>query len=432
MRGVLRAAVLTTTATLALSGCGGEGGTTDVYSAGAWPGRYSDARNSGTASAEGLDDVTVAWSRSAGGMVGSPVSVAANGQIFVTASTDAGCNLFSFQIDTGRKRWCTRLAPGVTGITPVADAVANVYVGEDGALLSFNEHGQRRWRIPVSGTPRTGQFTSDGKLVAITHFGQVNIVEPQTGELVVPIYDLVPVPELADGQNVPRLPSDHGLAACFGGSEDCPVATTPAVDLSTDRIFTTLWRPGASGSALVALRYAAGDAAIVEEWSRDDLPSGVATSPVLSADGATVYVHDGDGALWALDSGTGEPRWTHDLGFVPAAGPTVTADGVLVVAAGGMDGSFLALRDVGDRAEIFWERSDVRQVGVPAVTSDGLGYTVAESGDGIAALVFDSGSGETLDEEILPGASGFSVGTAVGPDGELVAATVSGEVFVLR
>ncbi|MEE2033169.1 outer membrane protein assembly factor BamB family protein [Rhodococcus chondri] len=433
MRGVLRAAVLVATAALALSGCGGEGVGTDVYSAGGWPGRYSDARNSGTAGVEGLDDVTVAWSRSTGGMVGSPVSIAANGQIFVTAATDSGCNLFSYRIDTGRKRWCTRLAPGVTGVTPVADAVANVYVGEDGALVSFNEHGQRRWRIPVSGTPRTAQFTGEGKLVVITHFGQVNVVEPQTGELLAPLYDLVPTPELGDGQNVPRLPSGHGLAACFGGSADCPVATTPAVDLSTDRIFTTLWRPGADGAALVSLRYTGGDdAAVTEGWSRDDLPGGAATSPVLSEDGATVYIHDGDGALWALDSETGEPKWTHDLGFTPAAGPTVTADGVLVLAASGENGTFLALRDAGDRAETHWEQEDVRQVGVPAVTSNGLGYTVVESGDGIGALVFDAGSGEPLDEEPLPGATGFSVGTAVGPDGELVAATVTGEVFVLR
>ena len=125
MRGVLRTAVLTTTAALALSGCGSGDEPIDILSEGAWPGRYSDARNSSTAVADGLSDVSVAWTRSVGGAVGSPPSIAANGQIFVSASTDAGCNLFAFQIDTGRKRWCTRLAPGVGVVTPVADTVAN-------------------------------------------------------------------------------------------------------------------------------------------------------------------------------------------------------------------------------------------------------------------------------------------------------------------
>lgn len=79
-----------------------------------------------------------------------------------------------------------------------------------------------------------------------------------------------------------------------------------------------------------------------------------------------------------------------------------------------------------------WRRGDVRQLGVPALTADGIGYTVARADDGLAALVFDAASGETLDEETLPDAAGFSVGTAVGPAGEFVTATLPGDVYVLR
>lgn len=433
MRGVLRAAVLASTAAVALSGCAGGGGTSDVLSEGGWPGRYSDARNSSTATADGLDDLSAAWARPLGGLVGSPAGVARNGQIAVTASTDAGCNLFSFQIDNGRKRWCTRLAPGATTVTPVSDGNANIYVGEDGGMFSFNEHGQRRWRIPVSGTPRSAQFASDGKLVVVTHFGQVNIINPQTGQLVAPLFDLVPIPAVGDGQNVPRLASDHGLPACFGGSPDCPVATTPAVDLATDRIFVTLWRPGADRASLVAMRYTSGDnASVVEEWSTDDLPGGAVTSPVLSADGATVYVHDGDGTLWAVDSTTGTPRWSHRLDYSPATGPAVTGDGLLLLAAGGDEGALTALRDNGDGAEMVWQRTDVTQHAVPAVTSNGLGYSIVGGADGLAALVFDTSDGHSIDEEPITEATGFPVGTAVGPDGEFVATTHGGDVVVLR
>lgn len=433
MRGARRAAVLTATAALALSGCGGGNGDTDgPYSAGAWPGRHSDARNSNTTVSEGLDDVTSSWSRATGGAVGSPATVAPNGQITITSATDAGCNIFSYQMDNGRKRWCTRLGPGVADISPVADNVANVYVGEAGGLFSFNEHGQRRWRIPVSGTPRTAQFSGDGSLVVVTHFGQVNIVDPQTGMLRAPLFDLVPIPTIEDGTNIPRRDPDHGLAGCFGGSPDCPVATTPAVDQESGRIFTTVWRPDADRAALVALRYPGGDNPVVtEEWSNVDLPGGATTSPALSADATTVYVHDGEGALWAIDAETGRPRWSHDLGYTPATGPAVTDDGLLVVSAGGPSGALFALRDTGDGVESAWERDDVRQAGVPALTANGRGYTVIQDDSGLTALVFDVADGRTLDEETLPETTGFSVGTAVGPDGQLIATTVRGEIHVL-
>ncbi|MEU5843341.1 PQQ-binding-like beta-propeller repeat protein [Rhodococcus sp. NPDC047139] len=433
MRGVLRTAVPALTVVFALSACGGGTGTEDVLSAGGWPGRHSDARNSNTATAEGIDDLAPGWTRPLGAAVGSPAGIAANGQVSVTAATESGCNLFSFQMDSGRKRWCTRLAPAVTTITPVSDAVANIYVGEDGGLLSFNEHGQRRWRIPVSGSPRSAQFTSDGNLLVVTHFGQVNVVDPQTGQLEAPLFDLVPVPTLADGQNLPRPASDHGLPACFGGSEDCPVATTPAVDTATDRIFVTVWRPGTDRSALVALRYTAGeDAAVTEEWSATDLPGGAVTSPVLSADGSTVYIHDGEGALWALDAATGQARWSHEAGRAGAVAPAVTADGLLLVAAA--DGSIplTALRDGGDAVDVVWERTDVSPFGAPAVTADGRAYVVVEGDDGLVAAVLDTADGRTIAEEALEPSTGLPVGSGIGPDGEFVITTVDGEVVVLR
>lgn len=433
MRGALRTAVLASTAVLALSACGGGGETEDVLSAGGWPGRHSDARNSNTATATGLDDLAVAWTRPLGGTVGSPAGIAANGQISVTAATESGCNLFSFQMDTGRKRWCTRVGPAATSATPVSDEVANIYIGEEGGFFSFNEHGQRRWRIPVSGTPRSAQFTSDRNLLVVTHFGQVNVIDTQTGRLEAPLYDLVPLPAVTDGPNIPRLPGDHGLAACFGGSVDCPVGTTPAVDTTGDRIFVTVWRPDTDRAALVALRYTAGDNASVSElWSVADLPGGAVTDPVLSADGSTVYVHDGEGTLWALDSAEGTVRWSHDLGFVTAAAPAVTADGLLLVAANDGSAPLRALRDEGGGAAVVWERDDIRPYGVPAVTADGLGYVVVDGDRAPAAAVVDIADGRTVDEEQMEAGTGLPAGTGIGPDGEFVVTTIDGEVTVLR
>lgn len=69
MRAALRTVMLTTSAALVLTGCGSSSGPVDVFAAGAWPGRYADARNSSTAQADGLRDVAPAWSRPLGGAV---------------------------------------------------------------------------------------------------------------------------------------------------------------------------------------------------------------------------------------------------------------------------------------------------------------------------------------------------------------------------
>lgn len=436
MRRVLRSAAtaLVATCALVLSGCGAESGTVDVFSAGGWPGMHADARNSDTSSVAGARTISFDWSRPIGGPTATYASIASNGQIFLSAQTAAGCNVFSFQIDSGRKRWCARLAPGVASSTPVVDGAANSYIGEGGAMLSFNEHGQMRWRTPVSGTPRSAQFTGDGNLLVVTQLGQINVLDTQTGRTVAPLYDLIPEPSFADGVNVPRPPNDQGLDKCLVGSPECPVANTPAVDLESGKFYLTLWRPGATQASLVALRYHGGtEPRITEEWSTDALPGGSVSSPAISADGTTVYVNDKKGALWAVDAQTGEPRWSYDLGFAAAGGPSVSADGLLIPA-GGEGGHLRALRDDGDHAESVWERTDLLQLGVPAQTAGGTGYTVVRDADGpgLAMLTFDTGTGATLDYDVLPGAQGFTVGTSIGPDGQVVTTTLLGELFVLR
>ena len=129
---------------------------------------------------------------------------------------------------------------------------------------------------------------------------------------------------------------------------------------------------------------------------------------MISADGTTLYANDNAGTLWALDAETGEPRWSHDLGFAAAGSPSVAADG-LIIPAGSDKGHLLALEDKGDHAELLWERKDLVQLGVPAQTGGSTGYTVVREGDnGSAMLTFDTDTGETLDQDTLPGAEGFT------------------------
>ncbi|MGW6379572.1 outer membrane protein assembly factor BamB family protein [Rhodococcus sp. NPDC055112] len=432
MRRVLRSAAVSLTAVSALitGGCSSAPPLDDAYAPSGWPAAHADARNSGTSPAEGARSISFDWSRPIGAPTATAASVASNGQIFVTSRSENGCNLYSFEIESGRKRWCNRLGPGVAVSTPLVDRVTNVYVGEDGAMNSFNEHGQLRWRTVVSGTPLSAQFTADGNLLFVTHFGVVSVLNTQTGKEVVPSYQLIPTPTYDVAKDLPLPPAAQGLEQCFFGAPECPVSTAPAIDLATGRFFVTVWRPGRPHTELVGLRYA--DGRITEDWSSDALPGGATSNPVISADGATLYANDNEGALWALDAETGEPRWSHDLGFAAAGSPTVAADG-LIIPAGSDKGRLLALEDKGDHAELLWERKDLVQLGVPAQTGGSTGYTVVREGDtGLAMLTFDTDTGETLDQDTLPGAKGFTVGTSIGPGGEVVTPTLIGEVFVLR
>lgn len=434
MRRALRssAAALTAISALLLAGCGGEAGTENVFGAGGWPGAHADARNSGTSGATGSRSLDVAWSRPIGGPTPTHATVGPSGQIFITSQADQGCNLLSFQIDTGRKRWCNRVGPGAAASAPVVDPATNVYVGEEGAMSSFNEHGQLRWRTPVTGTPLSGQFTGDGNLLFVTQLGQIDVLAPQTGFKVVPSYDLIPPASYTQGMNVDLVPNGLGLDACFDGASPCPVSDTPAIDLDTGRFVFTFWRPGATKADLVAMRYTGGDRPRIDtEWSSTILTDGATSSPVLSADGKTVYVGDNTGRLWAVDAATGETKWTHDLGYRPLGGPSVASDGV-IIPAGGDKGRLLALRDRGDSAETLWERDDLMPVGAAAQTAGSTGYTTVRDGDGVTLLTFDTRTGDTRDQDSLPGATGFTAGTSIGPDGQVLTPTLIGELFVLK
>ncbi|PTR31801.1 outer membrane protein assembly factor BamB [Rhodococcus sp. OK519] len=434
MRRALRssAAALTTISALLLAGCGGDSGTEDVFGAGGWPGMHSDARNSDTSDVSGSRSLDVQWSRPLGGPTTTNAAVAANGQIFLTARTEDGCNLFSFQIDAGRKRWCARVGPGASLSTPVVDATTNTYVGEEGAMLSFDERGQLRWRTPVTGTPLSAQFTGDGHLLFVTQLGQANVLDPHTGRTVTAPYDLIPPASYTQGANIDPLPNGLGLDDCFSGSPLCPVATAPTIDLENGRIVVTFWRPGAPQADLIALRYSGGDKPkITEEWSTATLAGGSASGPVLSQDGKTVYANDNAGHLWALEAETGTPKWNYDLGYAVRSGPSVS-DREVIIPAGGENGRLLALRDRGDHPEVLWERADVVQIGASAQTAGSVAYTAVRDGTGPALLTFDASTGETLDQDVLPGATGATAGTSVGPGGEVLTPTLIGELFVLK
>ncbi|MFR9752071.1 PQQ-binding-like beta-propeller repeat protein [Nocardia sp. 004] len=421
------AAVLATTGVLTLSGCGTDVDDITAGSGKGWTAAHHDGRNSGSSPVIGTRKLTLSWSRPIGGPIAEPVTLGPEGQMFITTRLP-NCSIFSFQMETGRKRFCNTLGPTAISAPTVVDGMTNVYVGDDNHVNSFNYMGQPRWRTSVVGTPVSVQFTGDGNLLTITQAGQIDVLSRQTGTRLVPTARLLDEPDLPVRSALSRPTLGTELDDCFAGGPECPVANISPIDASNGRFYVTLWRPDEPTAALVALRYT--DGGIQQEWSARLLERGSATSPTLSADGGTVYVGDNSNRLLALDTADGRTKWVKQLAWTPHGGISVSRDGLIIPA--GDDGYLLALRDEGDTVEVAWERKDLALRGTPVQTAGNTGYTTAAIGEGLNLITFDTETGATIDSDVLPRAQGSTTGTSVGAEGEVVVATRIGEIFAFE
>ena len=84
----------------------------------------------------------------------------------------------------------------------------------------------------------------------------------------------------------------------------------------------------APASVLTALRYQPDQPALLtRRWTSDAVEAGILGSPVLSADGETVYVNGRDRRLWALNAADGALKWSLPLDFQPQTPPSVAPAG---------------------------------------------------------------------------------------------------------
>lgn len=409
----------------ALSGCSNTDSWVQAAPAPGWPAQYADAANSSHTDTAGASDLQLDWTRSVKGELGAGPALGATGWLMLNAQTEAGCSLMQWEnADHGRQRWCTRLLQGGGFFSPLIDGFDNVYVGQPGAMLSFPPTQWIRWRAPVIGMPSTPRILGDGLLLVVTHLGQVLIFDTHAGTVVGTPLDLV------DGVD----PTDfrRGLTDCPAARPDCPVAAAPAFSPASNTVVVSLWQPGAKESVLVGLKYHPGGTSLLtQEWTSDAVAAGVLSSPVLSADGSTVYVNGRDQRLWAIDTADGKAKWSVPLKFLAQTPPAVTPGG-LIVSGGGPDTDLVAFADQGEHAEQVWRREDTAPLSSSSLAGK-VGYTVVAGTSlgpaGLSLLVFDPADGHTVNSYPLPEARGFPLGVAVGKDRRVVATTSAGQVF---
>ena len=296
--------------------------------------------------------MSLQWTRSVKGSLAAGPALSFRGYLALNAQTPAGCSLMEWENnDNGRQRWCVRLFQGGGFAGPLFDGFDNLYVGQPGAILSFPTTQWTRWREPVIGMPSTPRFLGDGQLLVSTHLGQVLVFDAHRGEVVGSPLDLV------DG--VDPTDATRGLADCAPARPGCPVAAAPAFSAASGTVVLGVWQPGAPAAGLVGLKYHPGQTPLLaREWTSDAVGDGVIASPVLSADGSTVYVNGRDQRLWALHAADGKVKWSVPLGFLAQTPPAVTPQG-LIVSGGGPDTRLVAFKDAGDHAEQAWRRDDV-------------------------------------------------------------------------
>lgn len=388
-----------------------------------WAAQYRDAANTSYRPAAGADTLRLEWVRSVKGEMAAAVALGSGDYLAVNAQTAAGCSLMVWETNNkARQRWCTRLVQGGGTSSPLFDGVDNLYVGQPGAMLSFPPTQWVRWRKPVIGMPTTPRILEPGQLLVVTHLGQVLVFDAHRGNVVGAPIDLV--------SGVDPRDSERGLADCQPARPRCPVAAAPAFSAANNVIVLNLWEPGADAPVLVGLRYRPGQSPLLtREWTSDAVGGGPIASPVLSDDGATVYVNGRDDRLWAVNSADGSAKWSVPLDFLAQTPPSVSPDG-LIVAGGGPDAKLIGITDDGDRGEVRWTRDDVTALTTSSQSGADVAYTVTRDGDdGQALLVFDPADGRTVNTYPLPRATGWPVGVSIGHDRRVVTATSDGMVY---
>jgi outer membrane protein assembly factor BamB len=417
--------VLASTALIAgvLTGCGNTDSWVQAHPASGWPAQYGDAANTSYTTTAGAEALKPQWTRSVKGGLAAAVALGSGSYLALNAQTPAGCSLMVWETDNNaRQRWCTRLVQGGGFASPLLDGFDNVYIGQPGTMLSFPITQWVRWRQPVIGMPTTPRILDDGRLLLVTHLGQVLVFDAHRGTVEGTPLDLVAGVDPTDSQ--------RGLGDCQPARSRCPVAAAPAFTASTQMVVLGLWEPGTDAPVLVGLKYHPGqNPVLTREWTSNAVGGGVLASPVLSANGSTVYANGRDNRLWALQSADGKPKWSVPLNYSSQTPPSVSPGG-LIIAGGGPDAKLVAVKDAGDHADVVWTRDDVAPLCTSSQAGANVAYTVARGGDkGQALLVFNPADGHTVNSYPLPDATGWPVGVSVGHDRRVVTASSDGQVY---
>ena len=268
-------------------------------------------------------------------LTGAP-AVAPDGSIYI-GSTDR--SLYAFA-SNGTFKWSFPTGGLIDTCSPAIADDGTVYFGSnDGLLYALRPDGSRRWSRNFS----TGEATlsasnspslatdgtvyvkvSDGFVYALhptdgtTKWrANVNALQSYASATIAPDGTIY---QGSDDKKLYALNPDGSLKWTY--TTDNEIYTTPALDAAGNLYFGVL----NSG------RFYSLTPTGTLRWVYTDASLSTSSSPVLSADGATVYFAAYDKKFHALASATGVARWTYLLGDeVRASSPAIDSNGVIYV-----------------------------------------------------------------------------------------------------
>lgn len=333
----------------------------DTYSDGGWPTLHQDAGNRRSVDTKILSYDYTTWQAQGGASVLTAPTTSPDGkQIYFTTGLPKGSsNLHAYAID-GTPLWQSApwqsaqegIDPCAFLSSPIVDAQGDIYINDCNQLFAFKPDGTVKWIVelpplqpgdwvaagehPVNAFT-TAAFTAAGDLLGVTNFGDVLIVDRDSGKTLNQAYRLPGVlPPYATKEPMPDSVLGDGLMdplfrewawqLIFGGSMRS--ANTPAV-AANGRIYVVGSSAQEGLGSLYALDVMPSAAGLhLTQAFVTPIGLGSGSSPALSPLEDRVYVSDEEGWFYSIDAATGGVVWK--LKTMAAAGAAaVGEDGVI-------------------------------------------------------------------------------------------------------
>ena len=394
----------------------------NVYSPGGWA-----TLHRGPANRKWVPDVFLAkadlrglriWTVLEGASVLTAPTMSPDGRtLYVTTGRARGhANLHAFDLD-GTPVWASSPWQGPDrGVDPCAvlssvivDREGDLYIGDCNQLHAFRPDGRTKWVVPLpkrrSGDWKasdslpvnaltTAIFTRAGHVLGVTNFGDVLVVDRETGRSlaeplrlpgrVPPKSTAMPMPEsvFSDGLLDPEI-REWAWELLVGGA--MPSANTPAVDLESGRVFVAATSTREGRGALYGLDLVEREGGVgIEIAFATEMGPGSGSSPVLSLSGDRVYVSDETGVFYAIDARTGGIRWEVQTKAAAAAAAVGGNGDVYALQADGP-----AIVAITSDGRIRWE-SDLQALAAAALPSSWLLGDPVAIGNGNPTVVADA------------------------------------------
>lgn len=366
-----------------------------TYSPGGWPTLHLDAGNRRQVDVEVATNNYEGWAALPGATVlTAPVTSPDGRTLYVaTGREKQHSNLHAYTIE-GDFLWASKpwvdadegVDPCAILSSPIVDLDGDIYIGDCNQLFAFTPSGKVKWVLklppiregdwkaagdhPVNAFT-TAVFTANGNVLGVTNFGDVVIVDRETGAqlnapyrlpaLLSPYATTIPLPDAMFGGGLidPNF-REWTWQLIFGGSMRS--ANTPAVS-KNNRVFVVGSSAKEGMGALFGLDLDISKSPIeVTEAFVTEVGIGSGSSPALSNSEHQVYVSDEEGWFYAINSTSGDLLWK--VKTTAAAGAAAVGPDDVVYALQSSGASVVAIRADGN---VHWQ-SDISNLahGLPS------------------------------------------------------------------